>query len=97
MYKKAEFIRLILLYPDTFLLWNSFVIFCFFANLSCEKKNIQFLVLIKNAFSNNENWQKMWESPEPKKGYDVIIVGGGGHGLGTAYYLLKNMELKILL
>ena len=27
-------------------------------------------------FTNNENWQKMWESPEPKKGYDVIIVGG---------------------
>ena len=46
------------------------------------KKKYSIFSLIKNAFSNNENWQKMWESPEPKKGYDVIIVGGGGHGLG---------------
>ena len=36
----------------------------------------------------------MWESPEPKKGYDVIIVGGGGHGLGTAYYLAKEHGIK---
>lgn len=32
----------------------------------------------------------MWRSPEPKRRYDVIIVGGGGHGLATAYYLAKN-------
>ena len=44
--------------------------------------------------SNNENWQKMWKSPEPKKTYDVIIVGGGGHGLGTAYYLAKEHGIK---
>ena len=36
----------------------------------------------------------MWENPEPKKGYDVIIVGGGGHGLGTAYYLAKEHGVK---
>ena len=58
------------------------------------RKKYSFLSLIKNAFTNNENWQKMWESPEPKKGYDVIIVGGGGHGLGTAYYLAKEHGIK---
>ena len=36
----------------------------------------------------------MWESPEPKKSYDVIIIGGGGHGLGTAYYLAKEHGIK---
>ena len=35
-------------------------------------------------------WPKAWESPEPKSSYDVVIVGGGGHGLATAYYLAKN-------
>ena len=58
------------------------------------RKKYSIFSLIKNAFSNNENWQKMWESPEPKKGYDVIIVGGGGHGLGTAYYLAKEHGFK---
>ncbi len=37
--------------------------------------------LIKNAFSQHENWQQAWGNPEPKKEYDAIIVGGGGHGL----------------
>ena len=36
----------------------------------------------------------MWRSPEPKKTYDIIIVGAGGHGLGTAYYLAKEHGLK---
>ena len=58
------------------------------------KKNYSIFSLIKNSFSNNENWQKMWQSPEPKKTYDVIIVGGGGHGLGTAYYLAKQHGIK---
>ena len=45
------------------------------------------LSLVRNSFSYHENWQEAWSSPELKKEYDIIIVGGGGHGLGTAYYL----------
>jgi len=50
--------------------------------------------LIKNALTYHENWQKAWRDPEPKENYDAIIVGGGGHGLGTAYYLAKKYGLK---
>jgi sarcosine oxidase subunit beta len=46
--------------------------------------------LVRNAFSYHENWQAAWRNPEPKEEYDVIIVGGGGHGLATAYYLAKE-------
>ena len=41
--------------------------------------------------AHHENWQQAWRDPEPKKEYDAIIVGGGGHGLATAYYLAKNI------
>jgi len=43
--------------------------------------------LLRNARSYHQNWQRAWRSPEPKKSYDAIIIGGGGHGLATAYYL----------
>lgn len=46
--------------------------------------------LVRNAFSYHQNWQQAWRSPEPKREYDVIIVGAGGHGLATAYYLAKE-------
>lgn len=45
--------------------------------------------LLKHALSYHEQWQRAWRNPVPKKHYDVIIVGGGGHGLATAYYLAK--------
>ncbi|OZG73349.1 sarcosine oxidase subunit beta [Hahella sp. CCB-MM4] len=45
--------------------------------------------LLKHALTYHENWQRVWRNPKPKKKYDVIIVGGGGHGLATAYYLAK--------
>ncbi|MGB7754983.1 MAG: sarcosine oxidase subunit beta family protein [Salinisphaera sp.] len=46
--------------------------------------------IARNAFSHHENWQEAWRSPEPRKEYDVIIIGAGGHGLATAYYLAKE-------
>ena len=49
--------------------------------------------LIKNAFSDHMNWDVAWKDPTPKKEYDVIIIGGGGHGLATAYYLAKEHNI----
>jgi sarcosine oxidase, beta subunit family, heterotetrameric form len=46
--------------------------------------------LIRNAFSGHTRWQPAWRDPEPKPQYDTIIIGGGGHGLATAYYLAKE-------
>jgi len=46
--------------------------------------------LAKNAFTNHKNWPKAWRNPSLKTEYDAIIIGGGGHGLATAYYLAKN-------
>ena len=45
--------------------------------------------LVKHGLSYHENWQRIWRNPVPKGQYDVIVVGGGGHGLATAYYLAK--------
>ena len=61
------------------------------------KNKYSIFSLIKNAFSYHENWQQAWKDPAPKKEYDAVIIGGGGHGLATAYYLAKKHDMKILL
>ena len=54
------------------------------------KNKYSLLSLIKNSFSYHENWQRAWRDPVSKTRYDSVIVGGGGHGLVTAYYLCKR-------
>jgi sarcosine oxidase subunit beta len=50
--------------------------------------------LVRNAIGHNRKWREAWRSPEPQREYDVIIVGGGGHGLATAYYLAKEHGVR---
>lgn len=49
-----------------------------------------FLTIARHALRGHRTWRRVWRSPEPKGRYDVIIIGGGGQGLATAYYLAKN-------
>ncbi|WP_105427024.1 sarcosine oxidase subunit beta family protein [Neorhizobium tomejilense] len=49
--------------------------------------------IFKEALSGNRMWKPAWREPQPKPHYDVIIVGGGGHGLATAYYLAKEFGI----
>ncbi|WP_075997362.1 sarcosine oxidase subunit beta [Salaquimonas pukyongi] len=46
--------------------------------------------IAREALRHHKGWEKQWVSPEPKASYDVIIVGAGGHGLATAYYLARK-------
>ncbi|MBT8416277.1 MAG: sarcosine oxidase subunit beta family protein [Silicimonas sp.] len=48
----------------------------------------------REAMRNHQGWTRAWASPEPKRKYDVIIIGAGGHGLATAYYLGKNHGIR---
>ena len=52
------------------------------------------LGLLRGAFNGQRHWQRAWRDPEPKSHYDIIIIGGGGHGLATAYYLAKVHGLR---
>ena len=45
------------------------------------------LGLLRGVFNGQSHWQPAWRDPEPKANYDIVIIGGGGHGLATAYYL----------
>jgi len=52
------------------------------------------LSLVRHALSGHENWQPFWRTPALKPRYRIVIVGGGGHGLATAYYLAKNHGIR---
>ena len=51
------------------------------------------LQVLRQGLTGNKGWKPQWRNPEPKPEYDIILIGGGGHGLSTAYYLAKNHGL----
>ena len=57
-------------------------------------KAYSLFALARNAMSYHRNWQRAWRSPDPKSHYDVVIIGGGGHGLATAYYLATQCGIS---
>ncbi len=58
------------------------------------KKDYSFWSLFKQGLKHNEGWDPAWRSAEPKNSYNVVIVGAGGHGLATAYYLAKEHGIR---
>ncbi|MBL4875834.1 MAG: sarcosine oxidase subunit beta family protein [Cohaesibacteraceae bacterium] len=50
--------------------------------------------LLKHGFKNHSDWKEAWRKPEPKSHYDVVIIGAGGHGLATAWYLASKHGIK---
>ncbi|GAA6190811.1 sarcosine oxidase subunit beta family protein [Phaeobacter sp. NW0010-22] len=57
-------------------------------------KHYSAFAVAREALRYHTGWERAWRSPQPKKRYDVIIVGAGGHGLATAYYLGKNYGIQ---
>ena len=52
------------------------------------------LHILKEALTGHKGWKPAWRDPEPQPSYDIVIIGGGGHGLATAYYLAKEFKQK---
>jgi sarcosine oxidase subunit beta len=63
------------------------------ARNSPMKPRYSIFSLARNAMNYHKDWERAWRSPAPKKEYDAVIVGAGGHGLATAYYLAKNHKM----
>jgi len=53
-----------------------------------------FVNLVRQALRHHRGWQPAWRDAQPQRAYDVIVIGGGGHGLATAYYLAKKHGIR---
>ena len=56
-------------------------------------KRYSVFAIAREALSHHQGWERAWASPAPKQKYDAVIVGAGGHGLATAYYMGKNFGI----
>ena len=56
-------------------------------------KRYSVFAIVREAMRQHQGWEKAWASPAPKAQYDAIIIGAGGHGLATAYYLGRNFGI----
>ena len=50
--------------------------------------------VFRNGLNGQKGWSRQWRDPEPKKHYDVVVIGAGLHGLATAYYLAQNHGVR---
>ncbi|HEX4507541.1 MAG TPA: FAD-dependent oxidoreductase, partial [Alphaproteobacteria bacterium] len=61
--------------------------------MASRKQPFSAFSLLRQAIGGHRGWGRQWRAPEPKAAYDAVIVGAGGHGLATAYYLAKEHGL----
>lgn len=57
-------------------------------------RRYSFLNLVRQARRGNSGWEPAWRDDAPKSGYNVLVIGGGGHGLATAYYLASKHGVR---
>ncbi len=58
-----------------------------------ERQSYSLFSLARQAFAGHQGWKPAWRDAAPKEQYDIVVIGGGGHGLATAYYLAKNFGI----